>query len=314
MKGMKADLSNLDVSTLPDVNKKEVVVPAARRQKAHRLDKPNTLRKKVLGREVVFTRVIIEAADVNEKTSVFFLNERDQDLLNEHGVSDILPSIKQNGINDFEAFARPIECGYELADGSRRRRACVLGNASMALWSAELSDREMEYLSESGNKHKQASVYEKGLVYKRWIAEGRFTSIKDINRETGIDRRKLQRCIHAAELPKWLVAAYKTPNDMSVDASAQLYSIITQETLPIELLKKRVEGCKIMWSKEDYKGSDITKILTAPIKTERTTEDNWLLKNKVKVTPTAKGVKYDITGISAEKREELDAFIEALMK
>ena len=317
MKGFNLEANDLsDALATESEVAKQPSIPAVNRVKVARTA-GNTMKKTILGRDITFKREIIAAGDqgdVKKITDVFFLNERNQDLLNEHGVSDILPSIKKAGINDFEAYARPQGEKYELADGSRRRRACILGRASLAMWVAELSDKEMEYLSESGNKHKQASVYERGLVYQRWIKEGRYTSTKDLSREISASRRTIQRCLHAAELPLWLIEAYKTPNDMSAEASAKLYTIFTEKLISEDILKSRVDHCKIMWNHADYAGKDVTEALTY-IKPEIVpAKSNYLAGKTVKITSNAKGVKIQLPPMDAEKEKELKEFIENLMK
>ena len=318
IKGLKLSADDLATelskNKSADVDKPVATMPAVNRVKVARGDYGNTMKKMVLGREVVFTREVIEANKVDKTTTIFFLNERDQDLLNHHGVADILPSIKKAGINDFEAYARKQNNVYELADGSRRRRACVLGHASLALFVADLSDKEMEYLSESGNKHKQASVYERGLLYKRWIKEGRYTSIKDMSREIDASRRTIQRCVHAAELPKWLVKAYKTPNDMSSDASARLYTMFKEGLISDEILKKRVDHCMIMWNHHDYTGKDVTEALTYIEKTEEKVKPVYLAKRKAKITTSNKGIKLELPVLADDQQKKLKDFIEELLK
>lgn len=315
MKPNQFDMSELaDSLKIDKPNATKISTPAVRRQKSTRLPTGNTLKKTVLGREVVFTREVIPAEKVEKNTTVFFLNERDQDLLNHHGVADILPSIKKSGINDFEAYARPVGDKRELADGSRRRRACVLGHAALAIWVAVLSDKEMEYLSESGNKHKQASVYERGLLYTRWLKEGRYSSIKDLSREIPPSKRTIQRCIHAAELPKWLVKAYKTPNDMSSDASARLYVIYKEGLISEDILKKRVDHCMVMWNHHDYTGKDVTEALTYIQQEEVKTKTVYLAQKKAKITPTKKGLKLELPVLADEQQKKLKDFIEELLK
>ena len=246
------------------------------------------------------------------------MNERAQDLLNEYGVADILPGIKKDKINSFEAYARPHGEKRELADGSRRRRACILGKAALAMWVAELSDREMEYLSESGNQHKQASVYERGLVYERWIEEGRYTSARDIAREKKISDRTVRRCLEAAKLPRWLISAYKTPNDMSVESAGRLYYAYTNKTIDIDVLKKRAEGSKISWTHPQYSGAEITTNLLKPvinnIKDHKPIKPRWLIKDQIKISKVKDATRFDVTGLDEEKQKKLEFFMKELMK
>ncbi|MDO6489270.1 ParB N-terminal domain-containing protein [Colwellia sp. 6_MG-2023] len=295
-------------------------MPAVNRVKVNRGDYGNTNKKMLMGKMVTFTYKVIEVGKVEQQTSVFNLNERDQDLLNAHGVADILATIKKNKINDFEVYARPIKNGsaFELADGSRRRRACILGNAALAMWVADLTDEQMEHLSESGNMHKQASVYERGVVMERWIEEGRYTSSADISRERNIARRTVDRCRNAAKLPKWLIEAYRTPNDMSVESAGKLHDLVTKTKIDMDLLKRRAESCKLFWDSNKYSGAEITKQLTAPVIDPNTKPQKkktaWVIKGKVKRTSNGKGHCYELPELSEEDQGKIDAFLKELIE
>lgn len=313
-------LADVLAKNTPAATKPVASIPAANRMPVKRGAYGNTNKKMVQGKLITFTYVIVEVGKVEQQTSVYNLNERDQELLNEHGVADILPSIKKNKINDFEAYARPIRNGsaYELADGSRRRRACVIGNAALALWVADLTDTQMEYLSESGNMHKQASVYERGLNYLRWLDEGRYSSPSDLSYEKKIDRRTVNRCLNAAKLPKWLVESYRTPNDMSVESSVKLYDLVNKIKIDQELLKRRAESCKLFWNSDGYSGAEITKRLVAPVidpkEIVKKKKSAWIIKDKIKVIRTKTGLRYELPELTDEQQNKVDEFLKGLLK
>jgi ParB/RepB/Spo0J family partition protein len=319
MKGLKVNIKDITTALSENTVPNDMPsIPAANRVKVRRVG-GNTLNKMILGNQRVFHHEIVEVGQVESRTNVFDLNERDQDLLNIHGVADILPTIKKNKRNDFEAYARKQGNNFELADGSRRRRACVLGNAALLLWVCDdLTDREMEYLSDTGNDHKQASVYERGLKYNRWLESGRFTSASDIEREKGVARRTVTRCMNAGNLPKWLVEAFRTPNDMSVESAGKLHDLVTKRKIDIEVLKRRAESTKVFWNSQHYSGAEITKRLIAPIidsnQNEAKTKSTWLIKNKVKITQTKKGLCYELPELNQEQQSKLDDFVKGLLK
>ena len=319
MKGLKVDPNDVikALSENPAINAMPTI-PAANRVKVRRTN-GQTLKKMILGNMRTFHHEIVEAGQVERRTNVFDLNERDQELLNIHGVADILPTIKKNKRNDFEVYARKQGNYFELADGSRRRRACVLGNAALLLWVCDdLTDREMEYLSDTGNDHKQASVYERGLKYNRWLESGRFTSASDIEREKGVARRTVTRCMNAAKLPKWLVEAFRTPNDMSVESAGKLHDLVHKVKIDEDLLKRRAESCKISWGSPHYSGAEVTKRLIAPVidpaeKVEKK-KTTWLVKEKIKMTRTKTGLRYELPELTNDQENKVAAFMEELLK
>lgn len=279
-----------------------------------------TLKKMIFGKQRKFYHVLIEVDYVEKYTSVFYLNERDQELLNKHGVSDILQSIKNNKRNTNEVYARKIGNNYELADGSRRRVACILGKAALTLWVCdELTDIEMDCLSESGNKYKPPSLYERGVIYERWFETGRYTSESEIERETGLTRRTVARCRNTAKLPKWLIKAYRTPNDIGPQAADRLHRIITKKLIDEKILKERAKNCVNSWDKEFYSAKSVTKILTAPIINTKNININkkknlWLIKNKVKVTSIKNGIRYYLPELKTNQQEKLDNYLKTLFQ
>lgn len=318
MKGLNVDQKDLTAALSKTVPvETQASIPAANRLKVRRTS-GNTHKKMVLGTLREFHHETIEIGQVERRTSVFNLNERNQDLLNKYGVADILPDIKKNKRNDFEAFARRDGNNFELADGSRRRRACILGNAALLLWVCDdLTDREMEYLSDSGNKHQQASVYERGMVFLRWLEEGRYTSTSEISRERSIARRTVDRCLHAAKLPMYLIEAYRSPNDMSVESAGKLHDLVNKTKIDDDLLKRRAESCKVFWDSQGYSGTEITKRLIAPVIVpgeQSNKKSNWLIKDKVKVTKTKKGLCYELPELDLVQQTKLDDFVKGLLK
>ncbi|EOY6000384.1 ParB N-terminal domain-containing protein, partial [Salmonella enterica subsp. enterica serovar Infantis] len=85
----------------------------------------NSITLPVCGKEVKFTLEVIPADSVESTTSVWSGNERDQDLLTEDSLDDLIPSFLLTG-QQTPAFGRRMAGVVEVADGSRRRKAAIL--------------------------------------------------------------------------------------------------------------------------------------------------------------------------------------------
>lgn len=282
-------------------------------------ERNNTLKKIILGKQRKFYHVIIEIGQVEKHTRVFNLNERNQELLNKHCVEDILPSIRQSKRNMNEVYARKVGNDYEIADGSRRRFACIEGKAALIAWVCDdLTNEDMKFLSISGNKHKQPSIYERGLEYIRLLENGTYSSPTDMEEETGIKRRTLNRCINTAKLPTWLIKAYRSPNDIGAQTADLLHKVITKNTINDDILKRRAKECMKSWEQPTYSGDTITRKLTADVINPGEKEDNkdkgsWLIKNKVKLTPTSNGVRYDLPNLTKDQQTKLNDFVKKIL-
>lgn len=85
----------------------------------------NSITLPVCGRNVAFKLETIPADKVEMATMVWLGNERDQELLNESALADLIPSFLTSGQQN-PAFARRTSGIIEIADGSRRRKTAII--------------------------------------------------------------------------------------------------------------------------------------------------------------------------------------------
>ncbi|WP_175437438.1 ParB N-terminal domain-containing protein, partial [Enterobacter sp. IF2SW-B1] len=80
----------------------------------------------VCGREVIFILEAIPGESVETASRDWSGYERDQELLSEDALDDLLPSFLLSG-QQTPAFGRRVDGGViEIADGCRRRKAAIL--------------------------------------------------------------------------------------------------------------------------------------------------------------------------------------------
>ncbi len=85
----------------------------------------NAISLPVCGREVKFTLEVLRGDSVESASRVWSGNERDQELLTEDALDDLIPSFLLTG-QQTPAFGRRVSDVIEIADGSRRRKAAIL--------------------------------------------------------------------------------------------------------------------------------------------------------------------------------------------
>ena len=179
----------------------------------------STMTHKVMGAEVKFELIEVPAGKVDMKTMVYLGNERNQDLLDAHAVSDLIKTFKEQG-QQVPAFGREI-CGLiEIADGSRRRYAAIETKQPFYVWVGDLTHEQMEYLSEIGNQYKDTSAYEKGLRYEKLLKN---TAQEEVAKAIGVSRKAMMRCVQAAKLPQEFIRCLISPNEL-VHGRVRLYT------------------------------------------------------------------------------------------
>lgn len=108
----------------------------------------------LLGRSIIWEVVSVPGPLVEKATMVYAGNERCQELLDARTLGDILGMFDKEKGNDVLAKGRRTNGIIETADGSRRRAACILEQAPYNIMVCDdLTDEEMAYLSEIGNRY-----------------------------------------------------------------------------------------------------------------------------------------------------------------
>ncbi|EKS6616925.1 ParB/RepB/Spo0J family plasmid partition protein, partial [Enterobacter hormaechei] len=113
----------------------------------------NSILIPVCGRDVKFTLETVPGNVVESTTRVWAGNERDQDLLTEESLDDLIPSFLLTGQQN-PAFGRRVEEGIEVADGSRRRKTAILTASDYRILVGDLDDEQMDALCKLGNDYR----------------------------------------------------------------------------------------------------------------------------------------------------------------
>ncbi|ELX7527416.1 ParB/RepB/Spo0J family partition protein [Vibrio parahaemolyticus] len=180
----------------------------------------NTMVKPVMGKEVTFTLKVIPAKKVEMSTMVWLENERDQELLDEFSVAHLVGTFKKYG-QEVPAFGRE-ECGItQVADGSCRRFTSILTAKDFYIWVGDLTDDQMNYLTEVGNDYNPTSAYEQGSKALRLLNSGK--TQEEVAEIVGKGRRALMREVHTAMLPKTFIKCLTKPNELSARQGETLF-------------------------------------------------------------------------------------------
>ncbi len=174
----------------------------------------NAITLPVCGRDVKFTLEVLRGDSVEKTSRVWSGNERDQELLTEDALDDLIPSFLLTG-QQTPAFGRRVSGVIEIADGSRRRKAAALTESDYRVLVGELDDEQMAALSRLGNDYRPTSAYERGQRYASRLQNEFAGNISALADAENISRKIITRCINTAKLPKSVVALFSHPGELS---------------------------------------------------------------------------------------------------
>ncbi len=140
-----------------------------------------TLQLPIRGGQIVeFELQVIQPEQIAELTEVDGENYRNQALLNQYALDDILPTITSTG-QQWPAFGFRQD-KIRVVDGSRRRRACVIAAKPYYIYvtNTEISADDVRYLSKIANISKPLSLYERGALFERLLTSGEYPDNKTL--------------------------------------------------------------------------------------------------------------------------------------
>ncbi|MEM5511256.1 transcriptional regulator [Pseudoalteromonas sp. AS84] len=223
------------------------------------------------GRQITLVCKVISHADIESTTGVYGKNRRVQSLLNEKSVSDILPAIRDDGRNQHPALLWDQgETSLVLA-GSRRRMACILGNADyLVLSSSDFTDQDAKILAVSSDQYIAPSLWELGQAYQQTknelIEQGKKGSYREIAAIEGVSHTAIADAIKAYEqIPADVIALYPTANHVGREVAKKLVSAKERDQEAFKQLVLALSSDEELnaITSDDKRAMAITKCLTA---------------------------------------------------
>ncbi|KAA1150991.1 transcriptional regulator [Pseudoalteromonas fuliginea] len=222
-------------------------------------------------RQITLVCKVIAHADIESTTGVYGKNRRVQALLNEKSVSDILPAISDDGRNQHPALLWDQGDKSLVLAGSRRRMACILGNADyLVLSSSDFTEQDAKILAVSSDQYIAPSLWELGQAYQQTknelIEQGKKGSYREIAALEGVSHTAIADAIKAYEqIPAEVIALYPTANHVGREVAKKL--VIAKERDPESfnrLVQELASNNDINAIKSDDKRAmAVTKCLTA---------------------------------------------------
>ncbi|AQP98616.1 transcriptional regulator [Pseudoalteromonas aliena] len=222
-------------------------------------------------RQITLICKVIPHADIESTTGVYGKNRRVQALLNEKSVSDILPAISDDGRNQHPALLWDQGDTSLVLAGSRRRMACILGNADyLVLSSSDFTEQDAKILAVSSDQYIAPSLWELGQAYQQTknelIEQGKKGSYREIAAIEGVSHTAIADAIKAYEqIPANVIALYPTANHVGREVAKKL---VNAKERDCEGFNQLVVGLASnneinAITSDDKRAMEITKCLTA---------------------------------------------------
>ncbi len=162
------------------------------------------------GRKVAFSvqNIPTDLIDVSKS------NYRIQTFLDEISISDIHPSIRENG-QQRPGIVRPTSDGrFELVDGSRRLFSAKLLSRDFLAMVGDIPDSDIADVSDIENLSKPLSYYEKAMSYREQIGQGDYKNWNQLRMALNISETQIRRYRSLSELDDLYVRILRSPSDM----------------------------------------------------------------------------------------------------
>ena len=239
-------------------------------------------------RQITLVCKVIAHADIESTTGVYGKNRRVQALLNEKSVSDILPAIREDGRNQHPALLWEQGDKSLVLAGSRRRMACILGNADyLVLSSSDFTDQDAKILAVSSDQYIAPSLWELGQAYQQTknelIEQGKKGSYREIAAVEGVSHTAIADAIKAYEqIPADVIALYPTANHVGREVAKKLVSAKERDEEAFNQLVSALASDEELnaITSDDKRAMAITRCLTSEpqvaVKREAVLENNFI--------------------------------------
>ncbi|MBK0019507.1 ParB/RepB/Spo0J family plasmid partition protein [Kosakonia sp. S42] len=269
----------------------------------------------VCGRDVKFTLETVPCKVIETTTRVWARNERDQELLTDKSLDDLIPSFLLTG-QQTPAFGRCVADGIEVADGSRRRKTAILTSRDYRVLVGELDDEQMDALCKLGNDYRPTSAYERGKRYISRLSEEFNGNISALAAAENISRKVITRCINTAKLPKELIAIFSHPGELSARAGDALQKkFFGKDALLQDQIRQFTEN---KTAGATYEANEVIQLLNNALKREPINRPTVSTKQQIVKGATAiyKGDKVvfhlDLSILPGHVVDEIEALLNTL--
>ena len=203
---------------------------------------------------------------------------------------------------------------FEIAFGHRRHRACLELGLPVAAIVEELTDAQLFSEMERENRERQdLSPWEQGVMYKRAIDDGLFSSLRKLASSIGAQAGNVSTAIQLASLPADVVDAFPSPLSLQFRWGTVLKAALDKNPQEVLARARDLAAMKPRFAAKEV----LARLTGAEAPAGLGTTVQFTLKGKV-VGFWDKDPKGNVTvrikaaGLAAAKEKRLREFLEKL--
>lgn len=197
----------------------------------------------------------------SKKCKVWAGNARDQNKISRDELEALKTSISAQG-QLVPILARPnrddanSEFSHEIIYGSRRLRACQELNLPIKIIEADIPDEDAVFFMDAENASREdLSIYERAMIYKRWLDDKVFRSQEDLAQKIGISRQWVIKSLALLKFPDYLLDALPKYKDLTKLRADKLRSYLSKYPAMEERLKASIKT--LATENPNYSGDEL---------------------------------------------------------
>lgn len=199
---------------------------------------------------------------------------------------------------------------YEIVFGHRRHRACLELGIDVLAMIESIDDKELfKEMDRENRQRADLRPYEQGVMYKRALDEGMFSSLRKLSEELGVDAGNVSKAVQIAKLPKSILDVFGSRLDIQYRWATELSDAVKSNQDAVlaranEIAADRANGEKIS-SSESFNRLIAKAVKSNPKKTR-------ILKcgdHSMKISESAKAVSFEVGNLSKAKLARIETLI-----
>lgn len=253
----KRNLSKLSKLASAGSADEEVVAPEKRKNVGILAGQDNTLSRLATGK----LRAVEQLEHPPAKVRIWSEHDRDYGALSTESCADLIDGFRRAGKQEFAAIVRKIPdddgFDYELICGARRHWTATHLGWDLLVEVRDLNDRQAFVLLDLENRDREdVSDYERAQHYKRALPMFFENKRKDMAKELDIHPSLFGRILDLADLPAWLVKAYRDRRELKVHHGQAYKRLLTDASS-----KRRMREAVQSFAGAGHDGNSVFKLL-----------------------------------------------------
>lgn len=204
--------------------------------------------------------------------------------------------------------------GYEIVFGHRRHRACLeLGLEVLSLIES-IDDKELfKEMDRENRQRADLRPYEQGVMYKRALDEGMFSSLRKLAEELGADAGNVSRAIQLAKLPPGVLDAFVSRLDIQYRWATVLSEALKSDANGV-LARAGVIATELVSGKKISASESFNRLIAKPEKPA--SKAFRMLKvgaHSIRISESDKTVVFEVSRVPRDKLVKIERLIAGVL-